>query len=278
MARRKKAKKKPVSRAKKPAARPARKKAKTSAKVAGQRTSGKRKLAFYDKLLSDQPPHTELFRGSQAQLFPALYETIVRASDIQIPYEELDLALTEKFTVEEMGSNPLALRFLQMLVRMSGAKRVLEIGAFIGVSAMYLARALPDGGEVVTIERGAEFGAICAENFRRNRLEDKIALRVGDASEVIDSLPRNRKFGLIFIDGDKGHYGDYMRRLEPLLEPGGLMIVDDALFHGDVLNKTPTTDKGEGVRDALNQAAAWKHYHKALLPLSNGMLLLQKPR
>lgn len=277
MAIRKKSKKskKSAPRSKKPAARPARKKAR--AKVAGQRT-GKRPLAFYDKLLSNQPPHTELFRGSPAQFFPALYETIVQASDIQVPYEELDLALTEKFTVEEMGSNPVALRFLQMLVRMSGAKRVLEIGAFIGVSAMYLARSLPEDGEVVTIERGAEFGAICAENFKRNALEHKIELKIGDASDVIDSLPRDEKFGLIFIDGDKGHYGDYMRRLEPLLAPGGLMIVDDALFHGDVLNKKPVTDKGEGVRDALDQAASWKHYHKALLPLSNGMLLLQKPR
>jgi caffeoyl-CoA O-methyltransferase len=266
----------PKRRAKKPAGRPLR--SRVLPKVAGQRTNGKKPLAFWDKLLSDQPPHTELFHGPEARFFPALYDTIVKASGITTPYEELDLALTQKFTVEEMGSNPLALRFLQMLVRMSGAKRVLEIGAFIGVSAMYLAKALSDDGEVVTIERGAEFGAICAENFKRNHLAHKIELRVGDASEVIDSLPRDKKFDLMFIDGDKGHYGDYMRRLEPLLAPGGLMIVDDALFHGDVLNKKPTTDKGEGVRDALNQAAAWKHYHKALLPLSNGMLLLQKPR
>jgi predicted O-methyltransferase YrrM len=69
-----------------------------------------------------------------------------------------------------------------------------------------------------------------------------------------------------------------MRRLEPLLAPGGIMIVDDALFHGDALNKTPVTDKGEGVKDALRQAAKWKHYHKVLLPLSNGVLILQKPR
>jgi predicted O-methyltransferase YrrM len=266
----------PKRRAKKTAGRPLR--SRVSPKVAGQRTSGKRALAFWDKLLSDQPPHTELFRGPQSRFFPALYETIVGASGIRTPYEELDLALTHKFTVEEMGSNPLALRFLQMLIRMSGAKRVLEIGAFIGVSAMYLAKALPEDGKVVTIERGAEFGAICAENFRRNNLTHKIELRVGDANEVIESLPRDKLFDLMFIDGDKGRYGDYMRRLEPLLAPGGIMIVDDALFHGDVLNKKPVTDKGEGVRDALNQAAAWKNYHKALLPLSNGMLLLQKPR
>jgi caffeoyl-CoA O-methyltransferase len=268
--------KKLVASSKKKVTRPLRSKARL--KVAGQLAAKKRPLAFWDKLLSDQLPHTELFRGSQARFFPSLYETIIHTSDIQVPYEELDLVLTEKFTVEEMGSNPVALRFLQMLVRMSGAMYVLEIGAFIGVSAMYLARALPANGRVVTIERGTEFGAICAQNFKRNHLDDKIELRIGDANEVIGSLPRDKPFDLMFIDGDKGHYGDYMRRLEPLLAPGGLMIVDDALFHGDVLNKKPTTDKGEGVRDALNQAAAWKHYHKVLLPVSNGVLLLQKPR
>lgn len=272
-----------MAKVKKPARRPRKAtgrapRSRAQQKVAGQRTNAKRRLAFWDKLLSDQPPHTELFRKARSQFYPALYETIIGASGIRTPYEEFDLALTKKFTVEEMGSNPVALRFLQMLVRMSGAKRVLEIGAFIGVSAMYLARALPDDGQVVTIERGDEFGAICAENFERNRLAHKIELRVGDANEVIDKLPRDKPFDLMFIDGDKGHYGDYMRRLEPLLARGGLMIVDDALFHGDVLNKKPTTDKGEGVRDALDQAAAWTGYHKVLLPLSNGMLLLQKPR
>jgi predicted O-methyltransferase YrrM len=252
--------------------------ARAAPKVAGQKKSGPGKLAFHDKLLSDQPPHTELYRGPAGQLFPRLYERIVRASGIRTPYEELDLALTEKFTVEEMGSNPVSLRFLQMLIRMSGARRVLEIGAFIGVSAMYMARALPPGGEVVTIEKGEEFGTICAENFRRNKVADRITLKIGDANQVIDALPRDRLFDLMFIDGDKGRYGDYMRRLETLLAPGGLMIVDDALFHGDVLNDKPVTDKGAGVRDALDLGAQWTTYHRVLLPLANGMFILQKPR
>jgi caffeoyl-CoA O-methyltransferase len=250
-----------------------------TSKVAGQGAGPKKgRLAFWDKLLSDQQPHAELYRGPKAKYFEALYRTIVAASDIRTPYEELDLTLTPKFTVEEMGSNPVALRFLQMIIRMSGAKRVLEIGAFIGVSAMYFARALPKGGKVVTIERGAEFAEICRTNFKQNKLDKTISIVVGDAHEAIDSLPRTAKFDLMFIDGDKGRYGDYMRRLEPRLAPGGIMIVDDALFHGDALNAKPVTDKGAGVKDALRQASKWKKYHKVLLPLSNGMLILQKPR
>jgi caffeoyl-CoA O-methyltransferase len=234
--------------------------------------------AFHDKMLPDQPLHADQFTGSMAAFYPALFETIVRVGQIQTPYEELDLVTSDKFTVEEMGSNPVALRFLQLLIRLANAKRVLEIGAFIGVSAMYMAKALPKGGEVVTIEKFDHFADICRQNFKRNKLDDRITLMLGDANDVIDSLPRDKKFDFMFIDGNKERYAEYMQRLEPLLAPGGLMIVDDALFHGDALNAKPTSEKGQGSRDALDLAASWTGYCKCLLPVANGMLLLMKDR
>ncbi len=234
--------------------------------------------AFHDKMLPDQPLHADQFTGSMDAFYPALFETIVRVGQIRTPYEELDLVTSDKFTVEEMGSNPVALRFLQLLIRLSRAQRVLEIGAFIGVSAMYMAKALPKGGEVVTIEKFDHFADICRQNFARNKLDDRITLLQGDANAVIDSLPREKTFDLMFIDGNKERYAEYMRRLEPLLAPGGLMIVDDALFHGDALNAKPTSEKGQGSRDALDLAASWTGYCKCLLPVANGMLLLMKDR
>jgi caffeoyl-CoA O-methyltransferase len=233
---------------------------------------------FFEKMLPDQPLHTDQFAGGRDAFFPALFETIARVSAIKSPYEELTLATSDKFTVEEMGSNPIALRFLQMLIRLSGARRVLEIGAFIGVSAMYMAKALPAGGELVTIEKFDHFADICRRNFAQNGLADRITLLQGDASEVIDKLPRDQPFDFVFIDGNKERYADYMRRLEPLLAPGGLMIVDDALFHGDALNAKPQSEKGQGVRDCLDLAAQWSGYFRVLLPVANGMLLLLKPR
>jgi predicted O-methyltransferase YrrM len=232
---------------------------------------------FWDKLLPDQPLHRDHFTGAPERFFPALFETIMRTSGIKTPYEELDLVTTDKFTVEEMGSNPVALRFLQLLIRLSRARRVLEIGAFIGVSAMYMAKALPSGGELVTIEKFDHFADICRRNFERNGLADRITLLQGDAHAVIDGLPRSKPFDFMFIDGNKERYAEYMRRLEPLLAPGGLMIVDDALFHGDVLNAKPTTEKGQGARDALELAAGWTGYCRVLLPVANGMLMLMKP-
>jgi predicted O-methyltransferase YrrM len=235
-------------------------------------------LAFHDKLVSNQPLYAKDFKGTPAEYFPALFDTIVRVSGIQTPYEELDLVTTDMFTVEEMASNPMQLRFLELLIRLSNTRRVLEIGAFVGVSAIYMAKALPPGGELVTIEKFDHFADICRQNFARNGQADRITLLQGDAHTVIDALPRDKPFDLMFIDGNKERYAEYMQRLEPLLVPGGLMIVDDALFHSDALNATPTNEKGQGARDALDLAARWTGYCKVLLPLGNGMLLLMKDR
>lgn len=239
---------------------------------------GKRKLAYADKLLADQKPHIELFAGSRAAFYPALYATIAGTCGLRAPAEELDLAVTDKFTPEEMGSNPVALRLLQMLVALTGATRALEIGTFIGISGTYLARALPPDGKLLTIERGAEFAGIAAENFRRNGVAGKVDLRVGDAKRILRDLRSRERFGLIFIDGDKDNYAVYMRLLRPHLAPGGVMVVDDALFHGDVLNAEPTTPKGKGARAALREASKWRDCQRILLPISNGMLLISKAK
>src|SRR5438445_480702 len=140
----------------------------------------------------------------------SLYDAICQASGIVSPHEEFALEYSNQFTVEEMASNPVSLRFFQFLVRVSGARRVLEIGAFIGLSAMAFARALPDGGEVVTIEKFDRFAAIARRNFEKNGLADKIRLIVGDASDILASLRSVPLFDIVFIDGNKECYRAYM--------------------------------------------------------------------
>jgi caffeoyl-CoA O-methyltransferase len=236
------------------------------------------KPSFADKLLPTAPANCDLFDGSQASLLQNLYDAIVSTSGIAQPHDELTLQLSDRFTVEEMASNPVSLRFLQLLVKMTGARRVLEIGAFIGVSTIYFAKALPPGGEVVSIEKFDEFAKICQTNFAQNGVADRIRLLVGDAHSVLETLPRDRKFDLIFIDGNKERYSDYFHMTEPLLSPGGLIVVDDALFHGDALNPVPKTEKGAGSKALLAAAAAARDYDRLLMPFANGMMLFFKPR
>jgi len=236
------------------------------------------KPSFADKLLPTAPANCDLFDGPPASLLASLYDTIIATSGIAQPDDELKLQLSDRFTVEEMASNPVSLRFLQLLVKMSGARRILEIGAFIGVSTIYFAKALPTGGEVVSIEKFDEFAKISQTNFVQNDVGDRIRLLVGDAYEVLKTLPRDEKFDLIFIDGNKERYRDYLHMTEPLLSAGGLIVVDDALFHGDSLNPVPKTEKGAGSKALLTAAAAAHGYDRLLLPFANGMMLLFKPR
>src|SRR5262245_57687274 len=237
--------------------------------------SSAKNVRFCDKLLPDQHEHTYYFKEGP-DYAAALYDTICRSSRIAAHSEEFTLETPAEFTVEEMASNPVTMRFLEFLVHVSRAQRVLEIGAFIGVSAMHFARALPTDGRVVTIEKFDRFAAIARRNFARNGLDRRITLLEGDAFEIIDRLPRDETFDLIFIDGNKERYKDYFVKTEPLLSPTGISLVDDCYFHGDAINSEPTSDKGRGVRAFLDYAATRDDYLRIALPLANGIMMMTR--
>jgi caffeoyl-CoA O-methyltransferase len=229
-------------------------------------------VRYWDKMLPDQSAHANLYRGDA--LMHDLFEAISRSSGIGDPKSEFKLEESDMFTVEEMASNPVAMRFLQFLIKVAGVKRVLEIGAFIGFSAMSFAKALPEDGEVVSIEKFDKFAAIAQRNFERNGLANKIKLHQGDAFEIIESLPKNELFDLIFVDGNKERYKDYVLKTEPLLSPRGIMIVDDCFYHGDVLNAAPGDAKGEGTKAFMDYAASCSRWDRIALPLSNGIFMM----
>jgi len=234
-------------------------------------------ISICDKLLPSQPANNEHYAGAADAYYPLLLAAVLKASGTKLPVEEFDLEFSDKVSIEEMSSGPIGLRFLQMLVRLTGARRVLEIGTFIGLSAMAMARAMPEDGRVLTIEKFDQFAAIAQRNFARNGLAGKIRLLEGDAFEVIGGLPQDEMFDLIFIDGNKERYAEYFRRLEPKLRPGGLAVVDDCLFHGDVLNARPGTEKGAGVAVMLDVAAGLENWWRLAVPIGNGVLLMIKP-
>lgn len=232
------------------------------------------KPQFWDKLLPNQPEFADQFTGGAGAYHEAMFRLICHASDLKVPTSEFKLELSDKFTIEEMGSNPVALRFLEMLLRMRNARRVLEVGTFVGVSTMCLARALPADGHVVTFEKFDHFAAIARKNFALNGFDKKITLIEGDAYEAIHKLDKADRFDVIFIDGNKERYKDYFEKLEPFLSPRGLIIVDDVFFHGDAINAQPTGDKGRGTRAFLDLAAKRDDYFRICLPLSNGIMLM----
>ena len=234
------------------------------------------RLSFADKTLPCQPVLRLNFDGDDRAFHAALYETLVNAAGLRSPVEEFDIKESEDVTIAEMASVPMALRFLEILVRLTRPRRVLEIGTFIGISAMTMARALPAGGHLTTLEVSPRFAALARDNFRRNGLERAITLVEGKALDALRTFDPARPFDLIFLDADKDHYSAYFPRLDALLAEGGLLIIDDVLFHGDVLNEAPKTSKGVGAKALLKLVQAQSHYRSVLLPLSTGMLLMVK--
>lgn len=233
-------------------------------------------VRFWDKMLPDQQEHAHLYKGDA--FMKDLFEVICRSSGIGNPYDEFKLEQSDLFTVEEMASNPVAMRFLAFLIRVAGVKRVLEIGAFIGLSTMSFARALPADGKVVSIEKFDKFATIARRNFELNGLSSKIDLRLGDAFEIIDSLPKDETFDLVFVDGNKERYKDYVVKTEPLLSERGIMIVDDCFYHGDVLNPMPGDEKGVGTKAFMDYAGKENGWLRIALPLSNGVFMMVRDR
>ena len=232
-------------------------------------------LSYQDLMLPNQDFLRRDFDGDETQLYLSMFGAIVNSTEIIPPAEEFDLVQSSRFSVEEMASHPILLRLLQFLIHISRAKHVLEIGAFIGVSAMSMARALPADGRLTTIEMFSEFADICRQNFAQNELADRINLLEGDAMEVLPTLSA-QTFDFIFLDGNKERYTEYFELIDKLLSPQGLIVVDNMFCCGDTLNDTPDTAKAAGVKNFLEYAHRRRDYVRVLLPVYDGVMLMYK--
>ncbi|MBI3575822.1 MAG: class I SAM-dependent methyltransferase [Gammaproteobacteria bacterium] len=163
---------------------------------------------------------------------------------------------------------------LQMLVRLTGARRVLEIGTFSGYSALALAEALPADGVLVTCDNDPEHARIAQSYFDRSPHGRKISLKLGPALETIASLPARAMFDFIFLDADKENYLNYYEAILPRLKTGGLLVADNVLWSGKVLAPRKKTDKAIA---ALNDRVRNDSRVECLmLPVRDGVSLIRK--
>src|SRR3546814_6497513 len=170
-------------------------------------------ISYADKLLPHQDYFSHLYCGSSSYM-EALYElTSAFARDFSAA--RFDLVTPEKVAFEEMSTPPAQLALFNAIIQLTQARNVLEIGTFIGHSAMQFACMLGSAGNVTTLEVGKEFADISRETFRRNGFDPRITILEGDAGAILDGLPR-RRFDLIFIDGRTQDYLDYALKSEDL--------------------------------------------------------------
>lgn len=175
--------------------------------------------------------------------------------------------------VEQMSTPAPTLAIIGFVAHLIGARTALEVGTFIGNTAMHLARMLGDVGQVTTIECGHQYAEIARKNFERNGVSERIHLIEGSAANILPALGK-QYYDLIFIDGGKQDYLQYTQLSEQLLSERGVIIVDDVFFHGDALNAQPQTDKGRGCKALLDAYREREDLGKLLLPVGNGLLIL----
>jgi len=167
-------------------------------------------------------------------------------------------------------------RILKMLVRMIQPQRVLEIGTFVGYSALCMAEGLPEGGHVDTIEIDDELEEFIREQLAKSPFEERITLHIGDALEVIPQL--DMTFDLVFIDADKRLYRDYYELVLPRLKSGGFILADNTLWDGKVLIDKPESNDYQTIAiKAFNDFIATDNrIEKVILPLRDGLTLIMK--
>jgi caffeoyl-CoA O-methyltransferase len=165
-------------------------------------------------------------------------------------------------------------KFLEMISWLLRPHRILEIGTFTGYSGLCLAAGLDNGGRLHTIELRKEDAELAAEYFRRANCQDKIILHQGNALEIIPALQET--WDLVFIDADKVSYSEYYKLVLPRLRPGGLIIADNVLFHGQVLETEIQGKSAKGIHAFNEMVEKDESVEKVMVTVRDGLLLIRK--
>ncbi|MFC8076920.1 O-methyltransferase [Streptomyces sp. NPDC057307] len=170
-------------------------------------------------------------------------------------------------------------QFLAFLVAATGVTDVLEIGTFTGYSTLCMARALPAHGKLVTCDITERWPDIGADYWRRAGVSERIDVRVGVATETLEHMLSDglsNSFGLVFIDADKANYPRYYELALRLVKPGGLVVVDNTLFFGRVIDPAADDADTVGVREVNAMIRDDRRVDVSMLPMADGITLVRR--
>ena len=166
-------------------------------------------------------------------------------------------------------------QFLHLIIKVSKVKKVLEIGTFTGLSTLSMALALPDNGEIIALDKNRETNEIAVNFFKKAEQNHKIKTIIKPALESLIKI-RNKKFDLVFIDADKMNYKKYYEISLDLLNKGGLVIIDNVLWHGEVVDKRINDKFTKNIRELNNFISRDKRIEKVIVPFGDGMSVCRK--
>lgn len=169
-------------------------------------------------------------------------------------------------------------QLMRMIVQMSGARDILELGTFTGYSAICLAGALPQDGHLDTLELNDELEDLILEGFEKAGLEDRISLHIGDCKETILKLrEEGRMYDMVYMDANKREYCEYYELVFDMIRPGGLILADNVLWDGKVCqNPLPQDKQTLGIARFNDMVSADSRVESVIIPLRDGLNLIRK--
>lgn len=167
-------------------------------------------------------------------------------------------------------------QLLTMMARLIGARRAVEVGTFTGYSSLCIARGLADGGTLLCCDVNEEWTAIGRAAWDRAGVGDRIELRIAPALDTLRALPAGQEIDLVFIDADKPNYPAYWDELVPRVRPGGVLLADNVLWSGEIVDESATGDNVEALRRFNEKVAADDRVEAVMLTAFDGLTIARK--
>jgi caffeoyl-CoA O-methyltransferase len=174
----------------------------------------------------------------------------------------------------QMATTPDEAAFLTMLARLVGARRALEIGTFTGYGAISIARGLAPGGTLTCLEVSEEFAEIAGRNVAAAGLADRVEILVGPAGDALRAMPEEPTFDYVFIDADKTGYPEYYDLVVPRLVSGGLLLLDNVLLRGEVIE--PYDERTRTMDELNDRVTADERVDSVMVFVADGLTLVRK--
>ena len=229
-------------------------------------------------------------RGGEGD--PGAAETIASGAPAPstLPHDELDGYVRHLFAREDdclrairaraaeaslpaIQLPPATARAVQILLRAIAARRVLEIGTLAGYSAVWIARALPPDGKLITLEIDPDRAAMARKSVEDAGLADRVDVRVGDALDLMAALDPDPPFDAVFLDADKERYCDYLELAARLVRHKGLLVADNALWRGEVLDPEGFGGLAVDIHRFNERVAADPRFEATILPVGDGLMV-----
>jgi Predicted O-methyltransferase len=192
---------------------------------------------------------------------------------VQLELQHVTAERTGRAAGMQIGDDQAVL--LEILARASGARRALELGTFTGYSSLAIARGMGPDGRLLCLDISEEWTSIARDAWEKAGVADRIDLKIGPALDTIRDLPPVL-FDLVFVDADKANYGAYYDELVPRIRPGGLLLFDNTLWSGAVLDEKDDSDDTRAIRALNDRIAADQRVRVVLLPIGDGLTVAQR--